>query len=76
MSLYYAHGNEYSELFDTNEHFHKEYDRSKPEVDTLAYVLELLFSEEDLHGVMAIILSGLNKPKNAQQKVKIPHESR
>ena len=49
MSLYYAQGNEYSELFDTNEHFYKEYDRSRPEVDTLAYVLELLLSEETLY---------------------------
>ena len=71
MSLYYAHGNEYSELFDTNEHFYNEYDRSKPEVDTLAYVLELLFSEEDLHGSHGNHIERFNKPKNEQQKVKI-----
>ncbi|UUO24463.1 hypothetical protein FGD67_15440 [Colwellia sp. M166] len=71
MSLYYAQGNEYSELFDTNEHFYKEYDRSRPEVDTLAYVLELLLSEETLYGSHGNHIERFNKPKSEQEKIKI-----
>jgi arsenate reductase-like glutaredoxin family protein len=71
MSLYYAQGNEYSELFDTNEHFYKEHDRSRPEVDTFAYVLELLLSEETVYGSHGNHIERFNKPKSEQEKIKI-----
>ena len=50
MTLYYANGSEFGELFSGKEHFLREYERSREEADALAYILDILLSEERLFG--------------------------
>ena len=62
MSLYYAGGNEFSDLFSDSDHFLKLYDNSKGEVDALAYICDIIFSDEALYGGHGRHVERFNKP--------------
>jgi len=50
MSIYYCNGSGFSELFSDSDHFSQELRHTKPEADALAYIHNILLSDEPLKG--------------------------
>lgn len=61
MSLYYASGSSYDGLFSTKDHFKQSYENNKTEADTLAYIFELILSDEKLYGGQGISIEESKK---------------
>ena len=68
MTLYYANGASYAkQLFDvSNNHIAHEIDKLKPELDTLMYIKNVIFSDEELFGTHGILVK--KNVNNKQQK--------
>ena len=50
MTIYYANGSGYTDLFNGDDHFSSFYINSKPEADALTYLYEIILSNEPLYG--------------------------
>ena len=68
MTLYYSNGASYArKLFDIpKEHIANEFDRLKPELDTLAYIKNVIFSDEKLFGIHGKFIEN-NTKQNSQE---------
>lgn len=68
MTLYYANGASYAKkLFDVpKEHIANDFDKMKPELDTLAYIKNVIFSDEKLFGIHGSFIEN-NLKKNNQK---------
>jgi len=70
MTLYYANGASYArKLFDVpNNHIANDFDKLKPEIETLEYIKNVIFSDEQLFGVHGTFIERNIKNKNTSQK--------
>jgi len=70
MTLYYSNGASYArKLFDVSkEHIANDFDQLKPELDTLAYIKNVVFSDEQLFGVHGTFIERKLKNKELSQK--------
>lgn len=50
MTTYYSNGAGFSDLFNNSEHFMHELKKTKPEADALAYIYNVLLSDEPIKG--------------------------
>jgi len=71
MTLYYAKGGEYEDLFADKDHFVNEYNRSKDEVDALGYIYDLILSEEPLFGGHGRHIERSDKPCNDRDETRL-----
>jgi len=70
MTLYYANGASYArKLFDVpNNHIANDFDKLKPEIETLEYIKNVIFSDEQLFGTHGTFIERNVKNKNTSQK--------
>lgn len=68
MTLYYGNGASYArKLFDIPQsHIANDIDKLKPELDTLAYIKNVIFSDEKLFGVHGHFVENHNKQNNQE----------
>ena len=73
MTLYYSNGASYArKLFDIpKEHIAYEFDKLKPELDTLAYIKNVIFSDEKLFGAHGSFVENNTKQNNHEFKTYI-----
>ena len=73
MTLYYSNGASYArKLFDIpKEHIAYEFDKLKPELDTLAYIKNVIFSDEKLFGAYGSFVENNTKQNNHEFKTYI-----
>lgn len=73
MTLYYSNGASYArKLFDIpKEHIAHEFDKLKPELDTLAYIKNVIFSDEKLFGAHGSFIENNTKQNNHEFKTYI-----
>ena len=70
MTLYYGNGASYAKkLFDIpNNHIANDFDKLKPEIETLEYIKNVIFSDEQLFGTHGTFIERNVKNKNTSQK--------
>lgn len=70
MTLYYGNGASYAKkLFDiSKEHIANDFDKLKPEIETLEYIKNVIFSDEQLFGTHGTFIERNVKNKNTSQK--------
>lgn len=66
MTLYYSNGASFAKkLFDTpKDHISKDIETMKPELETLAYIKDVLYSDEKLYGAHGKFVENNTKAKN------------
>lgn len=66
MTLYYGNGASFAKkLFDVpKNHIATDIEKIKPEIETLAYIKEVLYSDEPLHGTYGKFVENNMKPNN------------
>jgi len=70
MTLYYANGASYAKkLFDVSkDHIANDFDKLKPEIETLEYIKNVIFSDEQLFGTHGTFVERNIKNKELSQK--------
>ena len=68
MTIYYSNGAGFTDLFNEPEHFIQEFKRTKPQADALAYIYNILLSEESINGAHGHHLKITNTNSSATDK--------
>ncbi len=76
MSIYYSNGAGFSDLFNDREHFSNELRATKPEADALAYIYNVILSDEPLNGTHGRHLMRQHKLRGIDNNILLENRSK